>query len=527
MRDTNSTIRDMEKEVNKTFDAFRGKAVVSASEFLKELDVAPICGHIFKNYSEPWRYRHNPTTMLKAMLFMKMRGIKFQTQLVKHLKKNREDATNLGCGGPGRKGVPNRRTFNHFMHERLTKDIWLILDFVVSCSREAATGRGIMLGFAIPDKPKRKLSDRTFFRKKSSKTRELCRLMRKEIYPKVRLDLAHNSVFKQKDFLDMLTHVALTHDFTENGSNTFQMQRDERTPSADALLYHLKKYRHRKAVEGAFDGMFETVIAMAKRAGFLDRPLEVAIDITDIMYYGDRGDYMVVGTKPKKGTLWAFKFATVTAVVNGERLMLYAVPVSLGMTVGAVVSQLLGFLEGKARIRRVYADKGFYNNGVIEYLNSKGIEFLMPAMKTWRLRQLIGKKGAPLVTDYRLKDTFMKPRAQFKIVLVKSDNYGDDKIFAFATNMNTSEKLAPYFVDQYKKRWGIETAYRVKECFRARTTSKNYVIRLFYFMFSMTLYNLWVLVNSLLSLALFGKLPEKPLVTAKMFGVMLYTVEIT
>lgn len=75
--------------------------------------------------------------------------------------------------------------------------------------------------------------------------------------------------------------------------------------------------------------------------------------------------------------------------------------------------------------------------------------------------------------------------------------------------------------EEYGRRWGIETCYRVKEAFRARTTSKNYVIRLFYFMFSATLYNLWVILNALLSMALSGKLPEKPLVTAKMVATLL------
>ena len=77
----------------------------------------------------------------------------------------------------------------------------------------------------------------------------------------------------------------------------------------------------------------------------------------------------------------------------------------------------------------------------------------------------------------------------------------------------------------YSKRWGIETSYRVKKMFRGKTTSRNYIIRQFYFMMSVVLYNLWVLVNILVSMFMFGKMAGKLPVTAKLFGTALYSVD--
>ena len=69
----------------------------------------------------------------------------------------------------------------------------------------------------------------------------------------------------------------------------------------------------------------------------------------------------------------------------------------------------------------------------------------------------------------------------------------------------------------YSKRWGIETSYRVKKDFRPKTTSKNYVIRLFYFLFSVSLYNIWEFLNVIL--ALVEKIDsETPVIAAKLFG---------
>ena len=54
--------------------------------------------------------------------------------------------------------------------------------------------------------------------------------------------------------------------------------------------------------------------------------------------------------------------------------------------------------------------------------------------------------------------------------------------------------------------------------------SKNYIIRQFYFMMSVVLYNLWVLINLLLSIFVCGKIPKKLSVTAKLFGTVLCTI---
>jgi len=43
----------------------------------------------------------------------------------------------------------------------------------------------------------------------------------------------------------------------------------------------------------------------------------------------------------------------------------------------------------------------------------------------------------------------------------------------------------------------IETFYRVNQDFKAKTTSKKYVVRFFYLIFSACLYNLWILASIL------------------------------
>ena len=99
----------------------------------------------------------------------------------------------------------------------------------------------------------------------------------------------------------------------------------------------------------------------------------------------------------------------------------------------------------------------------------------------------------------------------------------------FATNRdynpNDVDLLERLFL-LYSKRWGIETSYRVKKyAFRGKTTSKNYMIRLFYFMFSVLLYNLWILADLLIWMHLHGSIGVKHLVTSKYFGTLLMSID--
>ena len=118
----------------------------------------------------------------------------------------------------------------------------------------------------------------------------------------------------------------------------------------------------------------------------------------------------------------------------------------------------------------------------------------------------------------------------FNLMLVDEELENVKKVKrTFATNEEYNENdvnLAERLFDLYGKRWGIETSYRVKKhSYLPKTTSKDYQIRLFYFMFSVLLYNLWILTDILLWLTLFGIIEQDHLVTSKLFGTILYIID--
>lgn len=122
---------------------------------------------------------------------------------------------------------------------------------------------------------------------------------------------------------------------------------------------------------------------------------------------------------------------------------------------------------------------------------------------------------SPHIERYTMENN--KDTATFNLAILTPDDE-DDEPKPFATNCGKLEILTQNLFDLYGRRWDIETGYRVqKENFYPKTTSKNYNVRLFYFLFSQLLYNAWILTNIAVSLHLHGEIRDEKIVTAQEF----------
>lgn len=226
----------------------------------------------------------------------------------------------------------------------------------------------------------------------------------------------------------------------------------------------------------------DRVIEEMRSLGALSKPLIVAIDWHDVMYYGDPNAEGVVGTKPKDGSHHAYRFATVSVLVKGERLTLAAVPMLDKRVLGYVAILLCRAFELGIKVKLLLLDRGFYSIELVRWLDSFGIRYVMQIPKHNR------KIGAGEDRAYTTNSPNRDEQATFRLVTMKEGG----KLLAFATNTHISpERMRKLF----KRRWGIETSYRMVNKFLAKTTSKIYSIRLLYFYLAILLYNLWVLLN--------------------------------
>src|SRR3989338_4707784 len=151
-------------------------------------------------------------------------------------------------------------------------------------------------------------------------------------------------------------------------------------------------------------------------------------------------------------------------------------------------------VKEQIRIECVLFDRGF-GWGVIYKLQQLKVTYIVFWKKqgSWYkepLKKL--KKGEFCEIDKRYK--YKRNKSVYwvtsKFVIVKQLKYEDKEFdWIFATNLN--KKSAEKYVKWYKKRWGIETIFRVTDDIRVYTTSTNPTIRHFLFMFTCFVYNVW------------------------------------
>jgi len=345
-------------------------------------------------------------------------------------------------------------------------------------------------------------------------------LVQKVIVPNLKFKMHHNTRYSYNDFFRLLTYAGINNGCAEGSANNRNFYSEKDCPNGDTLLYHLKKFSTSELLE-SYETITDQIISMAKNRGLLNRPVDCAIDYTDELYYGDRNDPMVVGTKPQKGTSKAYRFATLTIIEKDCRLTIRALRVDENSSKHEIVADLVKYAQERIEIGVLCIDRGFYSVDVFTTLNNLGVKYLIPAVQNPKnireMRGLYPPQILPITIKSQNSCNKSVTTNLVMILDVEKEKRG------FVTNMDLDRMHTRRLSKVYSKRWGIETSYRVKKDFRPKTTSKNYVIRLFYFLFSVCLYNLWELVNVIL--ALVDRIdPKTPFIAAKLFGTILFRV---
>ncbi len=504
----------IELEIYNTFEQFKKEKNTLVAEFLNKLRIEDIADQEYR------KIKFDYYSLFRLLIFQKLKKIKYQNQLYQYLKSHPEEILFLGLTE-----IPDRRTIGHFLHHILSDEQRELLGFIVSKIEDVSEKFGILFDVQTlkPKRPKKLTKKRNQDLQRKKNTKEVCKLIKKRFSPFIDFKLRHNTVYQKNQFIDLMLHMGMTRDYAENGSKTLNELREDKSPNADTLLYHIKNHNDLREIQRMYLTLFEILWTMIKQSNTIDiqKTYDVAIDYTEWFYYGDRSTPMVVGKKPERGTSKCYKFATINIVEAGKRFTLLALPIGPFDNKDEILKKLLDYAVKRIRIRRIYADRGFFDSNSIKIFNKYHLKYLMPCTHYSTVKKALDLMSAPsVVKDFEMKDI------NFNMVIVE-DEEGNKR--AFATNEEYNENdlnLAERLFYLYSKRWGIETSYRVKKhSFLPKTTSKNYLIRIFYFLFSVLFYNLWLLADILLWMSIFGEVGQDHLVTSKYFGTILYNID--
>jgi len=277
---------------------------------------------------------------------------------------------------------------------------------------------------------------------------------------------------RKQDIIRVLLSAAFDNDYVEGCAQSLHI-------CGQTIRNHLKQQNPNRLLQ-----VNQQIIKEMKQKGALSKPLVLAIDWHDEMYYGNPASEGVVGAMPKNGSCYAYRFATASVVLKGERLTLAVTPM-LDRSALWHVKQLLAYIaELGLTVKLLLFDRGYYSTALIKYLDESGFRYIIhipwngPPLKA-------GLDRAHTTTSHRKRRV---EQATFRLVTVRQNG----KLLIFATNTLFRRR---WVRKTFRRRWGIETSYRLIGMFLAKTTSKLYVLRKLYFFLAVVLYNLWVLRN--------------------------------
>lgn len=231
-----------------------------------------------------------------------------------------------------------------------------------------------------------------------------------------------------------------------------------------------------------------------------NRKFIISFDTTKEAFYGDYSKaedkmYLHSGEIEKESEYYYEYLTAAITSDNIEKYILDGIIVPRGYYAEDYVYEMTKFIIEHIPVEVALFDRGFSSWGVIYNLKKLKVYFLVFWKKQGNWYQSHFKKlkegNAKRISHkgvYKRYKTNNKVACNF--VLIKQLEYEDKKYdWIFATNLNL--KSAEDYVKRYKKRWAIETIYRVTDKIRAYTTSTKSVIRYFLFMFTCLVYNIW------------------------------------
>jgi putative transposase len=240
------------------------------------------------------------------------------------------------------------------------------------------------------------------------------------------------------------------------------------------------------------------------------RDFNIAIDLTLIPYHGqpyqDRKE--IVRSTPKSGTTHFHGYATVSIVRDNRRYVVALRFIEYGEELAEIVRWLLKRLKTlHFRIRRVFLDKGFCSKPVFKVLRQHQLSYIMPIPvrgKSGGVRILF--QGKSRNTTY----TFNSPKhGKYTVQAMAVKRYSKgrygrhkSKWFAYAVAGLPTGILPAQVFELYRQRFGIESSYRQMNQVRARTSTRNPVIRLLLVGLAFVLFNLYITLRQTMSSAL-------------------------
>jgi len=347
------------------------------------------------------------------------------------------------------------------------------------------------------------------------------------LYETLTFDRADNASVPEHDLLDAVSYLSAHEEFPEDGTKQFCRRTDSQPFSPETLRLHMREQPLNVIHEQLDDGI-ERLVEAAKAEGCFDRPCTLSIDFTERPYWRQSASEAAEGVikTHKMNSRYAYRWLTVSATDRGKTITLASLPIRRKKQTNSLAIAVIRRAAELVPVEHVLADAEFANREIFKYLHHEGIDYIFRNRMTSSVKRTIreNQDQEAIVDSYEVEDSnHQRTEATLLCVTktprserVETSGDGDqatltsftddgeaeanvDDWVSFLTSYDIEESDAREYADQYRRRWAIESQYRVqKDSFFARTASRSFELRQYLWMFATLFYNLWVLLALLL-----------------------------
>lgn len=243
-------------------------------------------------------------------------------------------------------------------------------------------------------------------------------------------------------------------------------------------------------------GLLDALYAFGSRL-LQRRSWDIAIDLHNCPFYGDRRTPGIVGGQKKHGSSYHYSYATAAVIHRRHRYTVGLMALDRNYKPHEIVAMLLRQVQERGvRVRGVALDSGFDSGETLLWLQGHGLSYVVPLRRKGRgcnRRNACFSLPVGTLTEVDWLTDESRQHVQTQAVVVRRPGERAVRVYAFggwgaaaALWRSRQAKRA------YRRRFGIETSYRQMNEGKARTTKKDVVYRLLLIGLALLLRQVWV-----------------------------------
>ena len=230
-----------------------------------------------------------------------------------------------------------------------------------------------------------------------------------------------------------------------------------------------------------------------------EKQVILAFDYTDEDFYGDVQGFDIHGWTGKDAVTGKFKFLTCSVISDDipEKIPLISIPIRIGHYKSHAILYCLSLIKDYiGEIKLILFDREFYNNDLMFELTKLKYPYLIFVKKFPEYKILfeeLKEKKTIFVHDYTVNKNQSTYGAENYLAFLKQIyDPKSEKNYDWIFSTNVEKIILSDLLLTYKKRWRIETQFRVQDEAKIKCKSKEMKIRYFLFMFEQMLQTIWI-----------------------------------